>query len=66
MKVENHKCYNAKAKINVDPTQMLGRVYKITEDYLKYALELQPEIETKYIHALMKRLADDVGDIEIN
>ena len=39
MKVENHKCYNAKAKINVDPTQMLGRVYKITEDYLKYALE---------------------------
>jgi hypothetical protein len=66
MKVENHKCYNAKAKINVDPTHMLGRVYKITEDFIKHALELQPEIESKYIHALTKRLADDVGDIEIN
>ncbi|NHJ32269.1 MAG: hypothetical protein FK732_05360, partial [Asgard group archaeon] len=66
MKVENHKCYNAKAKINVDPTHMLGRIYKITEDYIKYAIELQPEIEEKYITALMKRLADDVGDIEIS
>jgi len=66
MQVKNHKHYNAKAKINTNPTEMIGRIYKITEDYIKYAIELQPEIESKYIQALMKRLADDVGDIEIN
>jgi hypothetical protein len=66
MQVKNHKYYNAKAKIPVDPTDMLCNIFKITESYIKGAVELQPEIETKYIQALMKRLADDVGDIEIN
>ena len=66
MKVENHKCYNAKAKINVDPTHMLGRIFQVTEPFIKHAIDLQPDIESKYIQALMKRLADDVGDIEIN
>lgn len=66
MKVENHKCYNAKAKIDVDPTHMLGRVLQVTEPFIKHASELHPDIESKYVQALMKRIADDVGDIEIN
>ncbi|MGC9780657.1 MAG: hypothetical protein HZR80_15550 [Candidatus Heimdallarchaeota archaeon] len=66
MKVESHKCYNTKAIHNVNPSENLGRIIQATEPFLKYLMEIKPEIESEYIQALKKRLNEDVDNKKVN
>lgn len=66
MQVENHKYYNAKAIHNFNPTEMLGRIIKATEPFLKYIIEIKPELESEFIQTLTNHLIEDVGKKQVN
>lgn len=62
MEIKVYKAWNPNAIMKTTPNKRIRESFERTDSVLSYLSELKPEITTKYVKALTKRLTDVVKD----
>ncbi|MFX1253296.1 MAG: L-2-amino-thiazoline-4-carboxylic acid hydrolase [Promethearchaeota archaeon] len=66
MEIKTYNCYNGDIKIEINPKELIEKIFDRTELILKYLDEFKPNLTKDYLTALKKRLSDALNDFTAN